>query len=117
MYMLGNTGGRIMKGVIKGVLAEELNNSLRMQKEYESALNKLPEGCLVKKNIRGHHYYYIVIRDGKKINHIYRGKSSEKEIQKFSEAKQLRIKYRNNLSKVKKQVRFLRGVLRGKEPI
>jgi hypothetical protein len=106
-----------MRGVIKGVLAEELENSLRMQKDYESALNKLPEGCLVKKKIRGHDYYYVVKREGKKIIHIYKGKSSPDEIKKFSEAKPLRVKYRNSLSKIKKQVRFLKGALRGKESI
>ena len=36
-----------MRGVIKGVLAEELRNSLRMKREYEAALKKLPQGCLV----------------------------------------------------------------------
>lgn len=106
-----------MRGVIKGVLAEELGNSLRMQKDYESALNKLPQGCLVKKKIRGHDYYYIVKREGKKILHSYRGKSSPQEIKQFAQAKHLRVKYRGALSKVKKQVKFLRGVLRGKEPI
>ena len=106
-----------MRGVIKGVLAEELENSLRMQKDYESALHKLPQGCLVRKKIRGHVYYYIVQRQGQKIVHVYRGKSSPKEIKEFSEAKRLRAKYRHSLSKVKKQVRFLKGALRGKEPI
>ena len=38
-----------MRGIIKGVLAEELQNSLRMKKGYEDALKKLPEGCLVLK--------------------------------------------------------------------
>lgn len=106
-----------MRGVIKGVLAEELENSLRMQKDYESALHKLPQGCLVQKKIRGHVYYYIVQRQGQKIVYVYRGKSSPKEIKEFNEAKRLRAKYRNSLSKVKKQVRFLKGALRGKEPI
>lgn len=106
-----------MRGVIKGVLAEELENSLGMQKDYESALHKLPQGCLVQKQIRGHAYYYIVQRQGQKIVHTYRGKSSPKEIKEFGEAKRLRAKYRHSLSKVKKQVRFLKGALRGKEPI
>ena len=32
-----------MRGVIKGVLAEELENSLKMEKEYVGALKKLPK--------------------------------------------------------------------------
>jgi hypothetical protein len=106
-----------MRGVIKGVLAEELQNSLRMRKEYESALRKLPKGCLALKNIRGHSYYYLVRRINKKVKYIYKGKIPEKEINKYEEAKILRAKYRKLLSQVKKQIRFLRSSLRGKEAI
>jgi hypothetical protein len=109
-----------MRGVIKGVLAEELQNSLRMKKEYEEALGNLPQGCLVVKKIRGHYYYYLVKRVGKRVKYIYRGKASkvsEEERKKYEEAKVLRAKYRRLLSQVRKQIRFLRGSLRGKEAI
>jgi len=106
-----------MPGVIKGVLEEELQNSLRMRKDYESALSKLPRGCLVQKEIRGHKYCYIVKREGDKILHLYKGKLSSEEIHKLNEAKSLRAKYRHGLSKIKRQIDFLRGVLRGKESI
>jgi len=106
-----------MKGVIKGALAEELENSLRMKKEYEKALKKLPEGCIAVKKIRGHEYCYLVKRIGKKVKYIYKGKMSKEEKMKYEEAKMLRAKYRKLLSQVKKQIRFLRGALRGKEAI
>jgi len=106
-----------MRGVIKGVLAEELENSLRMQKEYEGALKKLPEGCLAIKKIRGHEYYYLVKRLKDKVKYIYKGKISEEEKKQYGEAKELRVKYRKLLSQVKKQIRFLRSSLRGKEAI
>jgi hypothetical protein len=106
-----------MPGVIKGILEEELQNSLRIRKDYESALSKLPQGCLVEKKIRGHKYYYIVRREGHKVLHLYRGKISVEEVNKYNEAKPLRAQYRHGLSKVKRQIRFLRGVLRGKESI
>jgi len=106
-----------MKGVIKGVLAEELQNSLRMKKEYESALKRLPQGCLAVRKIRGHKYYYLVKRINKKVKYIYKGKISEKEKNKYEQAKVLRAKYRKLLSQVKKQIRFLRSSLRGKEAI
>ena len=38
-------------------------------------------------------------------------------IKKYKEAKLLRAKYRKLLSRVKKQIKFLRGALRGKEPV
>lgn len=103
-----------MRGVIKGVLAEELENSLRMMKEYEEALKRLPQGCLVAKKIRGHKYFYLVKRIGKNVKYIYKGKAPEEEIKRYEEAKVMRAKYRNLLSRVKKQVRFLKGALRGK---
>lgn len=106
-----------MRGVIKGALFEELQNSLRMCKEYERALQNLPKGCLVVKNIRGREYYYLVRRAGKKIRYVYKGKISAEEKEKYKETKMLRAKYRKLLSQVKKQIRFLRSSLRGKEAI
>ncbi len=106
-----------MRGVIKGVLAEELENSLRMKKEYEEALRRLLQGCLAKRKIRGHDYFYLVKRVDSKVKYIYKGKVSEEEIKKYEEAKVMRAKYRKLLSQVKKQVRFLRGSLRGKEAV
>lgn len=106
-----------MRGVIKGVLAEELENSLRMKKEYEEALRRLLQGCLAKRKIRGHDYFYLVKRVDNKVKYIYKGKVSEEEIKKYEEAKVMRAKYRKLLSQVKKQIRFLRGSLRGKEAV
>lgn len=106
-----------MRGVIKGVLAEELENSIRMRKEYEEALRKLPRGCLAAKEIRGHKYYYLVRRINNKVKYIYKGKTSGEDIKKHEKIKMLRAKYRKLLSQVKKQIRFLRSSLRGKESI
>jgi hypothetical protein len=106
-----------MRGVIKGVLAEELQNSLHMKKEYEAAMKKLPQGSLVLKKIRGHEYCYLAKRIGKKVKFIYKGKISAAEKDKYLQAKAYRVKYRGLLSQVKKQIRFLRSSLRGKEAI
>jgi len=106
-----------MRGVIKGVLAEELQNSLRMKKEYEAALRSLPKGCLSAKKIRGHEYFYLVKRVNGKVRYFYKGKISDAEKKKYDEAKKLRAKYRKHLSQVKKQIKFLRGSLRGKEAV
>jgi hypothetical protein len=103
--------------VLKGVLKEELANSLRMKKDYERELAKLPKGSLIKKKIRGREYFYVVRRDDGKVKFIYKGKVSEDQQQKYKNAKELRAKYRKLLSEVKKQIRFLRSTLRGKEPV
>ena len=104
-------------GPIKGVLKEELSNSRRMMKGYVRELAKLPKGSLVKKMIKGHEYYYLQVRNGKKVRFLYRGKVSETEIKKYQEAKKYRAKYRKLLSQTKKQIRFLMSSLRGKESI
>jgi len=106
-----------MRGVIKSVLAEELQNALRMKQKYEKALKDLPQGCLVVKNIRGHKYVYLVRRVGQKVKYVYKGKISKQEKEKYAKAKALRAKYRNLLSQIKKRIRFLRSSLRGKESV
>lgn len=104
-------------GVIKGVLREELANSIRMKKGYEKELSGLPKGSLVKKKRKGHDYYYLLLREKGKVKSIYKGKVSIEELNKYKKAKEYRARYRKLLSKVKKQVRFLRSALRGKESI
>ena len=106
-----------MRGVIKGLLAEELKNSLDMQKEYEVALRKLPKGCFVRKVIHGHPYYYFAERKGDKVVYRYKGNPAPEELKKAEDIKKKRAQYRKLLSRVKKQVKFLKGALRGKEPV
>jgi hypothetical protein len=102
---------------IKGVLREELENSLRMQVRYEQELSSLPKGSLVKRRIRGNEYYYLVYREDGKVRSVYRGKPDANEIAQYAAVRDRRAMYRNLLSKARRQVRFLQGVLRGKEPI
>jgi hypothetical protein len=98
--------------VIKGILEEELANSLAMEKNYERELAKLPKGSLTKKTIKGHEYYYLQLREDGKVKFIYKGKLSAKEVKKYEQAKQYRAKYRKLLSETRKQIKFLRTVLR-----
>ena len=104
-------------GVIKGVLREELENSLRMKGHYERELAKLPKGSLIKKRIKGREYYYVVLRQNGKVKFIYKARIGKDEKDKYIKAKEYRAKYRKLLSQVKRQIRFLRGALRGKTPI
>ena len=106
-----------MKGPIKSVLAEELENSIRMKQEYEKALEIIPKGCLCKKSIKGKYYYYVAKREGVKVIHEYKGKLSKEQIIDIENNAKLRAKYRESLSQTNKQIKFLKGCLRGKEPI
>jgi hypothetical protein len=104
--------------VIKSILREELENSLHMKEQYEKELAKLPKGSIVKRNIKGHEYYYLIFRENGKFISKYLGKEvSEDELERYRAAKELRAKYRSALSKLKKQIRYLKGTLRGKEEI
>jgi hypothetical protein len=98
---------------IKGVLREELQNSLQMKKRYEEELAKLPKGSLIKKKIKGHYYYYVVLRERGEVKFVYKGRKLPLDtVKKYSEAKKLRAKYRNLLSQVKEQIRFLKRALK-----
>jgi hypothetical protein len=100
--------------VIKGVLEEELANSMAMQKTYERELARLPTGSLVKKRIKGHEYWYLQIRQEGRVRFIYKGKLSAKAVERYQQAKQYRATYRRLLSETKRQIKFLRTALRGK---
>lgn len=103
---------------IKNILREELENSLRMLKRYEEELSLLPKGSLSKRKIKGNEYYYLVYRDNGKFKSEYKGKEiSEEVLEKYRLAKASRARYRNLISKLKKQIRYLEGALRGKEEI
>ncbi len=102
---------------IREILEEELGNSLRMEQEYSSRLEKLPKGSLVKRMRNGHEYYYIVYREGGKVCLDYVGKEVSAEMKKnYREAKAKRAQYRNLRSKVRQQIKFIRRALRAKQP-
>jgi len=99
------------------VLKEELDNSLQMKENYERSLSELPKGSLVRREIKGHDYYYLVYREDGEVKSVYKGKVPEAEISRFSQIKEKRSKCRKHLSEVNKQIRFIRKVLRAKEAV
>jgi hypothetical protein len=101
---------------IKGMLREELENSLKMKERYEEELKRLPIGALIKKKIRGHDYFYLVFREGKKVRMSYKGSLSEEEIRKYEQVKAARARYRQLLARANKQIKYIKGILRDKNP-
>jgi len=103
---------------IKELLKEELGNSLRMERDYRRALGKLSRGSVVKKIIRGRPYYYLAYREKSRVRFLYKGrKMEERELAKYRDAKRFRAQYRKLLSDVRKQIIFLRKVLRAKQAV
>ena len=101
-------------GVIKGVLKEELENSLDMLKRYQEEIAKI-KGCLIRKKIGKRYYYYLVKRQGKKVKFIYKGPISEEVKKAYAEQRKMLKKYKKLLLQVKNQIKFIRRALRGKE--
>jgi len=103
--------------IIKPLLREELANSIKLKALYERELKKLPRGAVIKKRIKNGEYYYLVVRECGKVKYTYLGKVNKEELEKRKMIKLKRRQLRNKLSKVKKQIKYLKGVLRGKESI
>jgi len=103
---------------IKELLREELENSLRMERDYVRALGALPRGSLVKKLVRSRAYYYLASREAGRVQFRYIGKDlKEKEISRYQDAKRLRVQYRGLLSQARHQIKFLQKALRGNKAI
>jgi len=103
--------------VIKNVLKEELANSLAMKRNFQRELSRIPKGSLIKKKIKGNVYYYLVLREKGRVKFIYKGKLNDDEIKKYNQAKEYRAKYRKSVSELNKQIKFLKGTLRGKKSV
>lgn len=105
-------------GLIKGVLREELNNSLRLKDNYNKELKKRPGGSIVEKRIGGHKYYYLAFREGDKVRFIYKGKTLSGEfLAEFEKSKRLRKKYKELIRQLAVRIKYLRKALHGKENV
>jgi hypothetical protein len=102
---------------IRTLLEEELENSLRMEQSYIQAMQALPVGSLVRRRIKGHDYYYLVFREKGRVRTIYKGRPASDELQRFHDAGDLRRKYRGLLTQCRRQVAFLRRMLRARSAV
>lgn len=97
--------------ILNGILKEELERLKKLKKSYEQKISKLPKGSLVRKEIKGHIYYYLNYREGNKGIFKYLGKLNEKEFEelkkKISERRKLRrlyIQVKRNINKLGKML-------------
>lgn len=81
--------------------------------EAKSLLKTIPKGALVKKKIKGHDYYYLVYRYGKKIKFDYHGKKKPvKLLKNIRKGKELRFKLRERILEIGRILYILREVKR-----
>ena len=105
-------------GVIKGILHEELENSKKMREVYLKNLKKYHVGSFQKKKIGGNYYYYVAHRDGRKVVYSYIGKKISKEDrEKLKKLKLEKNRYKKQIDKVNKQIKFLEKALGGSEDV
>jgi hypothetical protein len=97
--------------IFSNMLKEELENSLKIKERFLSELNEVPVGSLNIKNIKGHPYYYLNIREGDKVKSQYLGKLSKAQIKEYKDLENKRKKYRQSIKELNQQIKYLRRVL------
>ena len=63
-----------MATVVYGMLQEEKQRNLEMQKTYAQEIEALPKGSIMTKTVSGKKYYYLRYRQGDKVKNDYIGK-------------------------------------------
>ncbi len=101
--------------ILKNFLQEELRNSLELKLSCEQQLKDLPRGALVPKEIRGHRYYYLIVRVGDRVQSLYKGKLPKNEIKKHLAVRNKRAQIRALLAQSNRRILFLRKVLHDRQ--
>lgn len=101
--------------IIKGVLEDALKKAVLDEKECEKTLAGLPRGVLVKKYVKGRQYCYLMSREKGKVRFEYKGKLMGKDVQYYETVKKDRALHRNKLAGIRKQIAFIKKMLRSKE--
>ncbi|MCK5160358.1 MAG: hypothetical protein KAQ99_02170 [Candidatus Aureabacteria bacterium] len=101
--------------ILNGILKEELNRLKNLKKIYERKLNKLPKGCLVRKKIKGHIYYYLNYRDGSKGIFKYLGRLDNGALSEINNNINERRKLRKLYIQLKKDIVKLGKISHGKK--
>ena len=91
--------------ILNDILQEEKERLLELEKIYKSKIQQLPKGSLIKKNIKGHNYYYLNYRSYKKQVFKYIGRLSEKEVKDLLTKIEERRKFEKFLRQVKKDIK------------
>ena len=101
-----------MPSIVKGVLEEELDRSLSLQKKYEQKLADYPKGYLLERKIKGKLYYYLSYREGEKICQKYLGNLPEKEVNNLQKQMEDKKNLKKQLAEVKANIKYLKRLLK-----
>ena len=101
-------------GTLDGILKEELERLVAAEKSYLREIKKLPKGSIQIKRIKKIAYPYLVVRQGKKVVSEYLGHRSGRELEKLKQAIAQRKKYERHLKEVKRNIKRISRMTRGK---
>jgi hypothetical protein len=94
---------------IYGVLKEEYDRMLEKKNDYEKKLNDLPKGALVKKQINGRSYNYLIFRENKKVITKYIKKENFDTVQEQLER---RKKIKKSLKSINDDLKIIKKVVK-----
>ena len=96
-------------GFIYGVLSEEYERLIEKKQDYEEKIKQLPKGALVKKQINGRLYDYLMYRADGKVITEYIKKSRFEEVKAQLER---RKKIENSLTSIYQDILLIEKVLK-----
>lgn len=99
---------------LEGILKEELGRLMAAQKSYVREIKKLPKGSIQVKRIKNIGYPYLVVRRGKKVVSEYLGHRPKDELDLLKQAIAERKQYERHLKEVKRNIKRLSRMTRGK---
>ncbi|TPW21749.1 MAG: hypothetical protein FD126_369 [Elusimicrobia bacterium] len=99
--------------ILKDILRESLDYYLDLDKRLNSRLEKLPRGSILKRRIGRKDYYYLKLREGKRVVSRYLGRERPAELEKSLAERRL---IRSQIKEVEKNLEVLAraGRRRGK---
>lgn len=101
--------------VLKGILEEQLDNAVRLKRDYNKEINSLLHGSVIKKRVYNHDYYYQEFRQGPRVVFKYLGKLEADKLKKYDEEKHRRNEYLKMVKELNNQIKFLNKALSLKE--
>jgi hypothetical protein len=90
--------------VLKSILKDSLVYYQRLDRDLRRRLAKLPQGSVKRRRIKGHAYYYLQRRYGRKVVHRYLGRHRPVGLLKAIEE---RRRMKQELAKVQAALRLL----------
>lgn len=90
--------------ILKGILKDSLDYYLDLDKRLKARLKDLPRGSILKRRIGRHDYFYLKVRDGRRVRSQYLGKKRPEDLEKQIDERRL---VKKQLGEVSENLRML----------